>query len=83
MGQLLMSSSTQTILALVVVALAAAWLLRGWFGKKKSSGCGSEGCGAVSPEVKKLQRHLQRCLLPPASRDAPAGHEDSGANRCG
>jgi hypothetical protein len=55
-----MSSSLQTILALVVVALAAAWLLRGWFGKKKSSGCSSESCSAVSPEVKKLQARLKR-----------------------
>jgi hypothetical protein len=59
-GPLLMSSSTQTILALAVVALAAAWLLRGWFAKKKSSGCGSESCGAVSPEIKKLQKQLKR-----------------------
>ena len=54
-----MSSSTQTILALVVVVLAAAWLLRGWFAKKKSSGCASEGCSAVSPEIKKLQKQLK------------------------
>ena len=59
-GHLLMSSSIQTILALAVVILAAAWLLRGWFGKKKSSGCSSEGCSAVSPEVKKLQARLKR-----------------------
>ena len=55
-----MSSSTQTILALAVVVLAAAWLLRGWFAKKKSSGCGNEGCSAVSPEVKKLQAQLKK-----------------------
>jgi hypothetical protein len=55
-----MSSSLQTILALAAVVLAAAWLLRGWFGKKKSSGCSSQGCGAVSPEVKKLQARLKR-----------------------
>jgi len=59
-GQFLMSSSLQTILALVVVALAAAWLLRGWFAKKKSSGCASEGCSAVSPEIRKLQAKLKR-----------------------
>ena len=55
-----MSSSLQTVIALAVVVLAAAWLLRGWFGKKKSSGCSSQGCGAVSPEVKKLQARLKR-----------------------
>ena len=59
-GQLLMSSSLQTILALGLVALAAGLLLRSWFGKKKSSGCASEGCSAVSPEIKKLQKQLKR-----------------------
>jgi len=55
-----MTSSTQTIIALAVVALAAALLLRSWFGKKKSPGCGSGDCGAVSPEIKKLQAKLKR-----------------------
>ncbi len=55
-----MSSSLQTIIALALVALAAALLLRSWFGKKKSSGCGNESCGAVSPEIKKLQTKLKR-----------------------
>jgi len=54
------SSSLQTILALVVVALAAAYLLRGWFRKKKNPGCGGGECGAVNPEIKKLQAHLKR-----------------------
>jgi hypothetical protein len=54
-----MSSSLQTIIALTLVALAAALLLRSWFGKKKSSGCGHESCGAVSPEIKKLQAKLK------------------------
>lgn len=54
-----MSSSLQTIIALGLVALAAAVLLRAWFGKKKSAGCGSESCGAVSPEVKKLKAKLK------------------------
>jgi hypothetical protein len=54
-----MSPSIQTILALAFVALAAAWLLRGWFGRKKSSGCSSGECGAISPEVKKLQARLK------------------------
>jgi membrane protein implicated in regulation of membrane protease activity len=54
-----MSSTTQTIIVFALVALAAAFLLRSWFGKKKSSGCGNEGCAAVSPEVKKLQVKLK------------------------
>jgi hypothetical protein len=53
-----MSSSLQTLIALAVVALAAAFLLRSWFAKRKSPGCGGE-CGAVSPEVKKLQKQLK------------------------
>ena len=55
-----MSSSLQTLIALGLVGLAAAWLLRGCFAKKKSSGCTSEGCSAVSPEIKKLQKQLKR-----------------------
>lgn len=56
-----MSSSLQTLIALGLVALAAAFLLRSWLRKKKSPGCGSTGeCGAVSPEVKKLQKLVGR-----------------------
>jgi hypothetical protein len=54
-----MSSAVQTVVALALVALAAALLLRSWLGKKKSSGCGHESCGAVSPEIKKLQAKLK------------------------
>jgi hypothetical protein len=54
-----MSSSLQTFVALAVVALAVAYLLYSWLGKRKRSGCGSDGCGAVSPEVKKLQAKLK------------------------
>ncbi len=55
-----MSSSLQTLTALGLVALALAFLLRSWFGKKKSSGCDSAGCSAVSPEVKKLRMFVER-----------------------
>ena len=55
-----MSASTQTIVALTIVAVTAALLLRSWFGRKKSSGCGNESCSAVSPEIKKLQAKLKR-----------------------
>ena len=54
-----MSSSLQTFLAFGFVALAAAFLLRSWFSKKKKSGCGG-ACGAVNPEVKKLQARLKQ-----------------------
>lgn len=55
-----MSASIQTIIALGIVAIAATLLVRSWFSKKKSPGCGSESCGAISPEVKKLQAKLKR-----------------------
>lgn len=55
-----MSSSVQTLIALGLALLAAAYLLWSWFGRKKKSGCGSTGeCGAISPEVKKLQSRLK------------------------
>jgi len=55
-----MTSSLQTIIALAIVAIAAALLLRSWFSKRKKPGCGSESCSAVSPEIKKLQAKLKR-----------------------
>lgn len=55
-----MTANLQTIIALSIVAIAAALLLRSWFGKKKTSGCGSESCAAVSPEIRKLQAKLKR-----------------------
>ena len=55
-----MSSSLQTAVALLVVAIAATLLVRSWLKKGKNPGCSSEGCGAVSPEVKKLQARLKR-----------------------
>ena len=51
-----MSSSLQTILALVIVALAATWLVRRALAKKKNPGCGSD-CGCAPDELKtKLKR---------------------------
>ena len=55
-----MSAQLQTILALALVALAATLLVRSWIRKGKQPGCGSEGCGAISPEVKKLQARLRK-----------------------
>ena len=55
-----MSSFVQTIVALAIVAVAAAWLVYSAVRKRKQSGCGSEGCGAVSPEIKQLQARLKR-----------------------
>jgi hypothetical protein len=54
-----MSSSVQTVVALALVALAAGLLLRSWFKKRAQPGCGSDSCGAVSPEIKKLRSRLK------------------------
>jgi hypothetical protein len=55
-----MSASLQTIIAIVIVVIAATLLVRSWLKKGKHPGCSSEGCGAVSPEVRKLQARLKR-----------------------
>ena len=55
-----MSASTQTFLALGLVVLAAGLLVRAALKKRKQPGCGGGDCGAVSPEVKKLQAKLKR-----------------------
>jgi hypothetical protein len=54
-----MSSTFQTVAALVIVAIAATWLVARAIAKRKNPGCGSD-CGAVSPEVKRLQARLRR-----------------------
>lgn len=54
-----MSPQIQTYAALAVVALATTWLVLRAIAKRKNPGCGSD-CGAVSPEIKKLQAHLRR-----------------------
>ncbi|MDO8543137.1 MAG: FeoB-associated Cys-rich membrane protein [Opitutaceae bacterium] len=54
-----MSSDLQTITALVVVALTAAWFIRRAIVKRKNPGCGSD-CGAVSPQMRKLQERLKQ-----------------------
>ncbi len=54
-----MSSSLQTILALALVAIAVVLLVRSFLKKRKTPGCAA-GCGAVSPEIKKLQTKLRK-----------------------
>jgi len=53
-----MSPHLQTFIALAVVVIATALLVRSWM-KKKQPGCGAN-CGAVSPEIRKLQARLRR-----------------------
>jgi hypothetical protein len=55
-----MSSSLQFIIALALVLFAVAYLGWNFFLKRKPPGCGSAGCDAVSPEIKKLQAKLKR-----------------------
>ena len=54
-----MSASAQTVVALGLVALAAALLVRIFLQRRKQPGCGAN-CGAVSPEIKKLQAKLRQ-----------------------
>ncbi|QYM79027.1 hypothetical protein K0B96_17255 [Horticoccus luteus] len=54
-----MTPEVQTLLALLVVAVAAVWLVVRAMGKRKQSGCGGGECGAISPEVRKLQARLK------------------------
>ena len=54
-----MSANIQTYTALAVVLLTTLCLLWNFFLKRKSPGCGGN-CGAVSPEIKKLQAKLKR-----------------------
>jgi len=54
-----MSAAVQTIVALGIVALAALLLVRFFLKQRKQPGCGAN-CGAVSPEIKKLQAKLRR-----------------------
>lgn len=54
-----MTAELQTLAALAIVALAATWLTWRALAKRKNPGCGTD-CGAVSPEIKKLQARLKR-----------------------
>jgi hypothetical protein len=54
-----MSPQLQTLAALVVVALAAAWLVRRSLAKKKNPGCGSD-CGCASSDVKAAAAKIAR-----------------------
>jgi hypothetical protein len=56
-----MSPAVQTVIALALVAVAAALLVRGALKRRRHPGCGSTGaCGAVSPEVRRLQEKIRR-----------------------
>lgn len=56
-----MTPEIQTLLALLVVAIAAIWLVVRAMKKRRQPGCGSgDDCGAISPEIRKLQARLKR-----------------------
>ena len=48
---MLMSPKLQTVLALVLVALAAGWLVRRSLAKRKNPGCSSD-CGCAADKFK-------------------------------
>lgn len=54
-----MTPQIQTFVALAIVAVAAVWLVLRAVSKRRKSGCGIGECGAISPEVKKLQARLK------------------------
>jgi hypothetical protein len=54
-----MNPQFQSFAALVVVALAAAWLVRRSLAKKKHPGCGGD-CGCASSEVKAAAAKIAR-----------------------
>ena len=54
-----MNAELQSILALAIVAVTAAWFVVRAIAKRKNPGCGTD-CGAVSPEIRKLQARLKR-----------------------
>jgi len=55
-----MSAELQTLLSLLVVLVAAVWLLCRAFGKNAKGGCASGECAALSPSIKKLKRKVRR-----------------------
>ena len=55
----MMSAQLQTVLALVIVAVAASWLVARALAKRGKGSCG-DGCHAVSPEIKRLQARLKK-----------------------
>jgi hypothetical protein len=55
-----MSPQLQTAAALAIVAITATWLVFRTLAKKRNSSCGGGDCGAISPEVRKLQARLKR-----------------------
>lgn len=59
-----MSPNLQTVLALAVVAAVIGAFAYRAFRRRSRAGCGSEGCSAVSGDVRKLQAHLRRTEKP-------------------
>jgi hypothetical protein len=51
-----MNAETQTIVALVVVAIAATWLVLRSLSKRRQPGCGGD-CGCPSSEIKTKLKH--------------------------
>ena len=67
-----MTAAIQTIVALLVVALAAAWLVRRALALRHQSNCG-DGCGAISSDARALRKRLKKG---PGKADAVSGESD-------
>jgi hypothetical protein len=59
---LLMNPQVQSLLALLIVAVAAIWLVRRSLAKRKNPGCGGD-CGCPSTELKAQLKRDQRTAL--------------------
>jgi len=55
-----MSASGQTIIALMVVALATGGLVWHTLATRGKHGCGGGECGAVSPDARALLKKIQK-----------------------
>lgn len=51
-----MDQSTQTLLALALVAGALGFLLWRWFGRRRGSACDEGGCGCGKTVLKKPRK---------------------------
>ena len=54
-----MTPEIQTLAALAIVAVVITWFVVRGIAKRKHPGCGGD-CGAVSPEMRRLQAKLKR-----------------------
>jgi hypothetical protein len=54
-----MNSNLQTIAALLIVALVVVAFVVRAIVRRRNPGCGGGDCGAISPEMRKLQARIK------------------------